>query len=141
MLHTFLGTASVDDKRRLDLVSINAYAKFHHNILLSSRDRAIFFFSRIWSSAKPRLMTNIILQSFGLDLVNINVYANQNTPNGSRVMGIFRKLNWGGHTTSQTDRGRTQAIIGHTPKVNLQLLCRSTLLGSCNFTELCHGMA
>ena len=31
-----------------------------------------------------------------------------------------------GHTTSQTVRGRTRAIIGHTLKVNLQLFCRST---------------
>ena len=56
------------------LVNINIYAKFHHNIPLSSRDRAISTFSeigprqnltrckmifhnlRIWSSAKPRPM-------------------------------------------------------------------------------------
>ena len=29
----------------LDLININVYAKFHHNILHSSRDRAIFTFS------------------------------------------------------------------------------------------------
>ena len=34
----------------------NVYAKFHHNIPLSSRDRAIFTFFRIWSSAKHRPM-------------------------------------------------------------------------------------
>ena len=34
----------------LHVVNINVYAKFHHNILHSSRDRAIF---RIWSSEKP----------------------------------------------------------------------------------------
>ena len=34
-----------------------------------------FFFFRIWTSAKPRPMTNGILQSLGLDLVNINVCA------------------------------------------------------------------
>ena len=34
-----------------------------------------FHFFRIWSSAKPRPMINVILQSLGLDLVNVNVYA------------------------------------------------------------------
>ena len=29
----------------IDIVNINMYAKFHHNILFSSRDRAIFTFS------------------------------------------------------------------------------------------------
>ena len=53
-----------------------------------------FHFFRIWSSAKPRPMINIILQALALDLVNINVYANvyQNNPNGLRVGGIFREL-------------------------------------------------
>ena len=43
---------------------------------------------------KPRPTINVILQSPGLDLVNINVAANicQNIPNGLRAMGIFRKL-------------------------------------------------
>ena len=67
------------------------YAKFNHNIPLSSRDRAIFTFFRIWSSAKPRPMKNDISQSFGLDLVNINVYAKvyQTIPLSSRDMAIF----------------------------------------------------
>ena len=34
-----------------------------------------FHFFRIWSSAKPRPMKNVISQSLGLDLDNINVYA------------------------------------------------------------------
>ena len=33
-----------------------------------------YHFFRIWSSAKPRPMKNVISQSLGLDLVNINVY-------------------------------------------------------------------
>ena len=39
-------------------------------------------------------MTNTILQSLGLDLVNINVSAKfyQDIPNGSRAMEFFRKL-------------------------------------------------
>ena len=36
----------------------------------------VSLFFRIWTSAKPRPMKNGIWQSFGLDLVNINVYAN-----------------------------------------------------------------
>ena len=34
-----------------------------------------FYFFKIWSSAKPRPMKNDISQSFGLDLDNINLYA------------------------------------------------------------------
>ena len=69
----------------------NVYAKFHHNILLSSRDRAVFTFFRIWSSAKPRPMKNDISQSLGLDLDNINVYAEvyQNIPLSLRDRAIF----------------------------------------------------
>ena len=39
-------------------------------------------------------MINIILQSLGLELANINVYAKlyQNIPNGLRAVGIFREL-------------------------------------------------
>ena len=44
-----------------------------------------------WSSAKPRLMKNVISQSLGLDLVNINVYATvyQNIPLSLRDRAIF----------------------------------------------------
>ena len=71
-----------------------------------------FPFFRIWTSAKPRPTTNGIWQSFGLDRVNINVYANfyHNISNGSRVMGNFRKLISDGHTTLQTDRARTMRL-------------------------------
>ena len=50
-----------------------------------------FHFFRIWSSAKPRPMKNVISQSLGLYLVNINVYANvyQNIPLSSRDRAIF----------------------------------------------------
>ena len=46
-----------------------------------------FHFFRIWRSAKPRPMINVILQFVELDLVNINVSAKfyQNIPNGLRV--------------------------------------------------------
>ena len=50
-----------------------------------------FHFFRIWSSAKPRPTKNVISQSLGLDLVNINVYAKvyQNIPLSSRDRAIF----------------------------------------------------
>ena len=50
-----------------------------------------FHFFRIWSSAKPRPKKNDISQSLGLDLDNINVYAEvyQNIPLSSRVKAIF----------------------------------------------------
>ena len=48
-------------------------------------------FSLFWSSAKPRPMKNDISQSLGLDLDNINVYAEvyQNIPLSSRDKAIF----------------------------------------------------
>ena len=50
-----------------------------------------FHFFRIWSSAKPRPMKNEISQSLGLDLDNINVYAEvyQNIPLSLRDNAIF----------------------------------------------------
>ena len=77
-------------------------------------------------------MINVILQSLGLDLVNINVYANvyHNIANGLRVMDYPTEDTQLHKLTGDTDRGRRhRAIIGHTPKVNLQLLCRSTFSG------------
>ena len=74
------------------------YAKFHHNIPLSSRDSAIITFSvfRTWSSAKPRPMKNVISQSLGLDLININLYATvyQNIPLSLRDRSIFTFRIW-----------------------------------------------
>ena len=65
------------------------YAKFHHNIPISSNRHYYFF--RIWSSAKPRPMKNVSSQSLGLDLVNINVYATvyQNLPLNLRERAYF----------------------------------------------------
>ena len=128
------------------------YAKFHHNIPLSSRDCAFitffqnlelgkastnekchlaiswarscqyqwlrkssskystqfkrkgrFHFFRIWRSAKPRPMKNVILQFLELDIVNINVSAKfyHNIPNSLRVkFHCFQNLNLG-KTSSQ----------------------------------------
>ena len=52
-----------------------------------------FHFFSIWRSAKPRPMINVISQSLGLDVVNINMYAKfyQNIPNGLRVIDIFHE--------------------------------------------------
>ena len=65
------------------------YAKFHYNIPLSSRDRAIFTVLEFGAR-----------QNLDLDLVNINVYAKgyQNIPLSSRDRAIFifiQKLNLG----------------------------------------------
>ena len=48
-------------------------------------------FFRIWISAKPQPMKNVISQSLGLDLVNINVYSTvcENIPLGLRDRAIF----------------------------------------------------
>ena len=70
----------------LDHVNINVYAKGN------------FHFFRIWWSAKPQPMINVILQFLDLDLVNINVSAEfyQNIPNGLRVkFHFFQNLNLG----------------------------------------------
>ena len=52
---------------------------------------AFSFLFRIWSSAKSRLLKNDISQSLGINLVNINVYADvfQNIPLSSRDNAIF----------------------------------------------------
>ena len=57
----------------------------------STQFKGHFHFFRIWSSAKPRPMKNYISQSLGLDLDNINVYAEvyQNIPLSSRDKAIF----------------------------------------------------
>ena len=84
---------------KLDLVNNNVYAKFYQNIPKGSREslglhldvlennssqcstwfkrQSHFHFFRILSSAKPRPMINVILQSLGLDLVNINSVADK----------------------------------------------------------------
>ena len=67
------------------------YAKFHHNILHSSRDRAIFTFSEFGARQSLDRKKNVRSQSLGLDLVKINVYAKvyQNIPLSSRDRAIF----------------------------------------------------
>ena len=58
-------------------------------------------------------MINVISQSLGLDVVNINAYAKfyQNIANGLRIINIFHE---------QAGDKIKCLIIGHTMKVNLQ---------------------
>ena len=55
----------------LDHVNSNGYAKCYQNIPKGSRNMASFTFFRIWTSAKPRPIPNIIWQSHWLNLINI----------------------------------------------------------------------
>ena len=91
----------------LDLVNINVYAKVYQNIPVSSRDRAIFTFFRIWTSATTRPIPNDIRQSLGLHLVNINAYAKfyQNIPNGLS----YRHFSWTGRRKIFTNSPRTKS--------------------------------
>ena len=67
----------------------NVYAQFHHNIPLSSIDRAIFTFSEFGARLKPRPTKNDISQSRGLDLDNINIYAEVNIFHSLQEIGPF----------------------------------------------------
>ena len=105
-----LGKASTDDKCHFAIVSLfsefGARQKLNQSqmsfdslmgyvlsISICMQNFITIFHSvfRIWSSAKPRPMKNVISQSLGLDLVNINVYATvyQNIPLSLRDMTIF----------------------------------------------------
>ena len=95
-----LMTYSVWQSLRLDLDNINVYAKFlsKYYARFKSKGQFHFFFNfdlgktstserctvqeigpdsffRIWTSAKPRPMSNDNWQSLRLDLANINAYA------------------------------------------------------------------
>ena len=56
-------------------VNIIVYAKFHHNIPLSSRDRAIFTFSEFKPRQRLGRFQMIFDNPLGYILVNINAYA------------------------------------------------------------------
>ena len=73
------------------IISISMCMPNFITIFHSVQEIGPFHFFRIWSSAKPRRMKNVILQSLGLDLVNVNDYANvyQNIPLSSRDRAIF----------------------------------------------------
>ena len=76
------------------ILSISVCLQNFITIFHSVQDKAplsLFHFFRIWRSAKPRPMKNVISQPPGLDLVNINVYTKvyQNIPPSSRDRAIF----------------------------------------------------
>ena len=81
------------------ILSISIFTqRVYQNIPHSSSDRSIFIFFRIWQSAKPQPMINVILQFLGLDLFNIKLSAKfyQNIPNGLRVsFHFYQNLNLG----------------------------------------------
>ena len=134
----------------LDLVNINVYAKFI-KILHSVQETGLFLlfqnlnlgnasanpkwhltipratscqyhFNRIWRSAKPRPIINVILQFLELDLVNINVSANfyQNSPNDLRDKF---------HRFQDLDLGKTST----NPKCHLTI----SLATSCQYQCVC----
>ena len=73
------------------IMSISRCMQNFITIFYSVQEIGPFSLFRIWSSAKPRPMKNVISQSLGLDLVCINVYAKvyQNIPLSSRDRAIF----------------------------------------------------
>ena len=75
-------------------MSISTFTQKLIKILRTVQEIGHFHFFRIWRSAKPRTLINVISQYLRLALVNINVYANfyQTTPNGLRVIDIFHEL-------------------------------------------------
>ena len=125
-------------------VNINVYAKFHHDIPLSSRDRAIFTFFRIWSSAKPRPTKNVISQSFGLDLVNINVYANvyQNIPLSSRERAIFTFFRiWTSATPRPIPNDIWQSLGLHLVNINAYAKCYQNIPNGLRVIDIFHEQA
>ena len=95
-----LSKVSTDDKCHFAIVSL--FSEFEPRQKLNQSQMSFdnlmgyilsipIHFFRIWSSAKPRPMKNVISQSLGLDLANINVYATvyQNIPLSLRDRAIF----------------------------------------------------
>ena len=148
----------ISQSLELAVVNINVYAKFYQHIPNGLRvidifrelsgdkifiNRPVtFHFFRILRSAKHRPMINVISQSLGLDVVNINVYAKvyQHIPNCLRVIEIFRGLSGDKIFTNRQVTKSSQTVrwqnhffffIGHTLKVNLQF--QFTFLWSCNW--------
>ena len=103
-----LGKASTDEKCHF---AISWARSFQYQCLRNSLSKystqfkryGHFHFFRIWRSAKPRPMINVILQFLELDLDNINVSAKsyQNIENGLRVkFHCFQNLNLGKTSTN-----------------------------------------
>ena len=91
-----------------------------------------FHFFRIWRSAKPRSMINVILQFLELDLVNINVSAKlyQNIPNGLRVkFHCFQNLNLSKTSTNP----KCHLSISWATSYQCQCVCKISLQYSTQF--------
>ena len=93
-----LGKASTDEKCHFAISWARScqYQCLRNNLSKYStqfKRQRYFHFFRIWRSAKPRPMINVISQSLGLDIININEHAKfyQNIPNGLRVIDIFHE--------------------------------------------------
>ena len=104
-----LSKASTDDK---SLFVIPWARSFQHEIvckILSKYSKRFkssgSLFYRIWTSAKPRQIPNVIWQSHGLQLVNTNVYAkfHHNIPLSSEIgpFSLFQNLELGKTSTDE----------------------------------------
>ena len=105
-------------------VNVNLYAKFHHNIPLSPRDRAIFTFSEFGARQRlDRWKMSFRNLKFGLDLVNINVYAKvyQNILLSSRDRAIFTFLEF--EPLQRLDQSQTtfDNPLGHILSISMHM--------------------
>ena len=119
------------------LVNINVHAKFHHNIPLSSRDRAIFTFSEFGARQSLDRWKMAFRNLLELDLVNINVSANfyQNIPNGLRIkFHCFQNLNLGKTSTNP----KCHLTISWATSCQYQCVCRISSQYSTQFKRLGH---
>ena len=80
-----------------------------------------FHFFRIWSSAKPQPMRNDISQSLGLDLDNINVYAEvyQNIPLSSRDKAIFTFSEFGARQSLDRSQMSFDNLMGYILSISM----------------------
>ena len=82
-----------------------------------------FHFFRIWSSAKPRPVKNVISQSLGLDLVYINVYAKvyQNILFSSRDRAIFTFLEFEPRQRIGQSQITFDNLLGYTLSISMRM--------------------
>ena len=137
-----LGKASTDDKCHFAIpwarfCQYQCVCKILSKYSSQFKRYVYFHFFRIWRSAKPRPMINVISQSLGLDVVNINVYANFYQKYSKRFKSYWH-FSWTGRGQNLHKLSRKKIkclIIRYSVKVNLQL--QLTFLESCNmlFTD------
>ena len=105
------------------------------NIFHSVEKIKPFYFFRIWRSAKPRPMINVILQFLVLDLFNINVSAKfyQNIPSGVRVkFHCFQNLNLGKTSTNP----KCHLTISWARACQYQCVCKISSQYSTQFSSI-----